>query len=51
MTLQIREEFFNAFNQAQFSNPNGLLFGTTFGLITRVQTDPRIGQVAAKFIF
>jgi len=51
MTLQIRAEFFNAFNHAQFSNPNGYLAGTTFGLITKVQADPRIGQVAAKFIF
>jgi hypothetical protein len=51
MTLQIRAEFFNAFNHAQFGNPNGYLSGSTFGLITRVQADPRIGQVAAKFIF
>jgi hypothetical protein len=51
MTLQIRAEFFNAFNHAQFSNPNGLLSGSTFGLITSVQAPPRIGQVAAKFIF
>jgi hypothetical protein len=51
MTLQIRAEFFNAFNHAQFNNPNGLVSGTTFGLITKVQADPRIGQVAAKFIF
>jgi hypothetical protein len=51
MTLQIRAEFFNAFNHAQFANPNGYLAGSTFGLITKVQADPRIGQVAAKFIF
>jgi hypothetical protein len=51
MVLQIRAEFFNAFNHAQFSNPNGLVSGATFGLITSVQAPPRIGQVAAKFIF
>ena len=51
MTLQIRAEFFNAFNHTQFSNPNGYLAGTTFGLITSIQAAPRIGQVAAKFIF
>lgn len=51
MTLQIRAEFFNAFNHAQFANPNGLLSGTTFGLITSVQAPPRIGQVAAKFVW
>ncbi len=51
MTVQIRGEFFNVFNHTQFGNPNGLLSGTTFGLITSVQAPPRVGQVAAKFIF
>jgi len=51
MTLQIRAEFFNAFNHAQFNNPNGLVSGTTFGRITSIQAPPRIGQIAAKFIF
>ena len=51
LTLQIRAEFFNAFNHAQFNSPNGLVSGTTFGLITSVQAPPRIGQVAAKIIF
>ena len=51
MTLQIRAEFFNAFNHAQFANPNGYFAGSTFGLITSIQAPPRIGQVAAKFIF
>ena len=51
VTLQIRAEFFNAFNHAQFANPNAYFAGTTFGLITKVQADPRIGQVAAKIVF
>jgi hypothetical protein len=51
MILQLRGEFFNVFNHAQFANPNGYFAGTTFGLITKVQAPPRIGQVAAKFIF
>ncbi len=51
MTLQIRAEFFNVFNHAQFGNPNGLFSGSTFGRITSVQAPPRIGQIAAKFIF
>jgi hypothetical protein len=51
MTLQIRAEFFNAFNHAQFSNPNGLVSGTTFGRISGVQALPRVGQIGAKFIF
>jgi hypothetical protein len=51
MQLQIRAEFFNAFNHAQFANPNGFLAGGQFGVISAVQAPPRIGQVAAKFIF
>ena len=51
MVLQIRAEFFNTFNHAQFSNPNGFLAGGQFGVINSVKADPRIGQVAAKFIF
>jgi hypothetical protein len=51
MTLQIRAEFFNTFNHTQFGNPSGFLSGSTFGKITSVQASPRIGQVAAKFIF
>jgi hypothetical protein len=51
ITLQMRAELFNAFNHAQFSNPNGYFAGSTFGLITSVQAPPRIAQVAAKIIF
>ena len=51
MTLQIRAEFFNAFNHAQFGNPNGLVSGTTFGRIFSIQAPPRVGQIGAKFIF
>jgi hypothetical protein len=51
ITLQIRAEFFNAFNHAQFFNPNGLLSGTQFGVISKISAPPRIGQVAAKLIW
>jgi len=51
MTLQIRAEFFNAFNHAQFANPNALFSGTTWGRISSIQAPPRIGQVAAKIVF
>ena len=51
MTLEIRAEFFNAFNHAQFANPNGLVDGTQFGVISSISAPPRIGQVAAKFIW
>ncbi len=54
-TLEYRCEFFNAFNHAQFNNPNGLLNSGppptgTFGLVTSAR-DPRIVQMALKFIF
>ncbi len=49
--LQLRGEFFNAFNHAQFGSVNGYLAGGSFGAITSVQVPGRIGQVAAKLIF
>lgn len=49
--LQIRAEFFNAFNHTQFGNPNGFLAGGRFGVIGSIMAPPRVGQVAAKFIF
>ena len=52
MTLQIRAEFFNAFNHAQFANPNGVLSNSRFGVIGGLQGQKqRVGQIAAKFIF
>ncbi len=49
MSLDIRAEFFNLFNHAQFNNPGGDFAGG-FGVVARAR-DPRIGQVAAKIIF
>lgn len=51
ITLQLRTEIFNAFNHAQFNNPNGLLLGSSFGLIGSVPEPPPIGQIAAKIMF
>jgi hypothetical protein len=48
--LDIRAEFFNAFNHAQFNNPTGNLASSTFGRVTSAR-DPRIGQVALKVRF
>ncbi len=48
-SLQFRGEFFNAFNHAQFQNPSGNIPGN-FGFVTNAR-DPRIGQVAVKFLF
>jgi len=48
--LQLRFEFFNVFNHAQFQNPTGSILSSTFGYVTNAN-DPRIGQVALKFLF
>jgi hypothetical protein len=48
--LQFRSEFFNAFNQVNFGQPDGVLVNKTFG---RIQTaaDPRIVQFALRYRF
>jgi hypothetical protein len=45
-----RFELFNAFNHAQFLNPSGNVTSGNFGRVSEAR-DPRIGQVALKFIF
>jgi len=48
---QFRAEFFNAFNHAQFYNPDGNFSdGSNFGKITQAR-DPRLIQVALKLLF
>ena len=49
-SLELRIEFFNVFNHAQFQTPSGLINSSSFGVVTNA-SDPRIGQVAAKFHF
>jgi hypothetical protein len=48
--FQVRGEFFNAPNRANFSNPNVTQSSTGFGTITGA-SDPRIGQLALKLLF
>jgi hypothetical protein len=48
--LELRGEFFNTFNHAQFGTPSGLINSGSFGVVTSAN-NPRIGQVAAKFRF
>lgn len=48
LAFDIRVEFFNIFNHAQFTNPSGDINSDNFGIITGAR-DPRIGQVSAKF--
>jgi hypothetical protein len=50
MAIEIRGEFFNIFNHAQFDNPNGNFTSSLFGVVTGAR-DPRIGQVSAKFFW
>ena len=51
-SAEFRVELFNAFNHAQFVNPDGnfLNLGSTFGVVTQAR-DARIGQLAFKFVF
>ena len=46
--FDLRVEFFNIFNHAQFMNPTGDISNSSFGIVTNAR-DPRIGQVSAKF--
>jgi hypothetical protein len=48
--LQLRGEFFNAFNHVNFGNPNTTLSSTTFGRITGAGAGRNI-QLAAKLIW
>jgi hypothetical protein len=49
LAFDIRFEFFNIFNHAQFLNPGGNISDpSSFGIVTNAR-DPRIGQVSAKF--
>ena len=49
--LELRSEFFNAFNHVQFSNP-GTAFGTpSFGVIGSTSVAARIVQFALKYNF
>ncbi len=50
MHFEIRGEFFNIFNHAQFGNPSGDISSENFGNVTNAR-DPRIGQVSAKFVW
>jgi Carboxypeptidase regulatory-like domain len=50
MHFEIRGEFFNIFNHAQFNNPSGDISSENFGNVTSAR-DPRIGQLSAKFVW
>ena len=50
MSFEIRAEFFNIFNHAQFMNPSGDISSSNFGNVTNAR-DPRIGQLSGKFVW
>jgi carboxypeptidase family protein len=49
-SVEFRSEFFNAFNHAQFFNPDHNGFDANFAQITQAR-DPRLIQFALKFYF
>ncbi|HYO82542.1 MAG TPA: carboxypeptidase-like regulatory domain-containing protein [Bryobacteraceae bacterium] len=48
--LQLRGEFFNAFNHAQFGQPNSGVASPTFGLISSARP-PRLIQLGMRLLF
>jgi len=51
-SFTLRGEFFNAWNHAQFANPNsGVSSGASFGKITSTQRDNREIQIGGTFTF
>lgn len=51
-SFEIRGEFFNIFNTANFGGPGTGIGSSTFGMVTKTQAnDPRIGQLTARINF
>jgi hypothetical protein len=50
--IELRFEFFNTFNHANFANPAASLTNTAiFGKVSATVNDPRQIQMAGKFYF
>ena len=50
-TIEVRAEFYNALNHPQFANPDTNFTSPTFGVISSTSVNPRVGQLAVKFLF
>jgi hypothetical protein len=48
--IQFRTEFFNVFNHPQFANPDTNFSSPTFGVISSTSVNPRVVQLALKFV-
>jgi hypothetical protein len=51
IALEFRSEFFNAFNHAQFANPDTNVTDVNFGLVTATQHDNREIQLGLRLVF
>jgi len=49
-SLELRAELFNALNTPPFNAPNAVAGAANFGTVTSAG-DPRVGQIAVKFLF
>jgi hypothetical protein len=49
--LELRAEFFNAFNTPQFANPSTNVSAANFGVISATSVNPRVVQLAVKVNF
>src|SRR5258706_6866002 len=50
-SIEIRAEFFNAFNHPQFANPDTNFTSPTFGVVSSTAVNPRVGQLALRLSF
>jgi hypothetical protein len=48
---EFRAEFYNAWNHAQFANPDGNFTNSTFGQILKTREPPRVIQFGLKILF
>jgi len=49
--LEIRGEFFNAFNHPRFGMPDTTFGSDTFGVVSSQYNSPRHGQLGLRFVF